>query len=114
MHIRMSIGRYLEQAKDPSAALASLDVAAQQFRGGDTRALLGFLLSVVGLFWGAVIFDMVADLYGNTAGGIVWAVAFAVWTTAAVLAHTFAGQAKIKFCSPVGIFIRRHKVKDKS
>ena len=40
-----------------------------QFRGGDAWAMVGFLLSVVGLFWGAIIFDMVADLYGNTNGG---------------------------------------------
>ena len=84
---RMSIGRYIQQAEDPSAALAALEDAAQQFRGGDTRAVLGFLLVVVGIFWGAMIFDMVADLYGNTTGGIAWAVAFTAWAAAAAVAY---------------------------
>ena len=87
MQSRIMIGCYTQQAEDPSAALALLDDVAQQFRGGDTKPLLGYLLCVLGIFWGAMIFDMVADLHGNTAGGIAWAVAFAVWVTVASLCY---------------------------
>ena len=36
-----------------------------------------------------MIFDMAADLRGNTAGGITWAVAFAAWVSVALLCYVF-------------------------
>ena len=72
-----------------------MEVEAKYFTGGDTTALLVFLVCVVGIFWGAMMYDMVADLYGDASGVVAWTVAVPVWTAVALLSYTIKVEDKI-------------------
>ena len=41
--------------------------------------MAGILISIIALFWGALVFDMLADVYGDVVGLIVSLVAVSMW-----------------------------------
>ena len=75
-----------QRGLDETRALAQLEESSQRCGGGLASTLI-LVMCMVFLFWSGILFDMIADVYGDTVGGIVVLLVSLSWVGLAYVGH---------------------------
>lgn len=101
VYSRLWIGRYLYQAHDLSEAFDQLDRASHCIQGNLSTTAI-YLVFVVSIFWGGLVLDMIADVYGTNTGAIISTLSMVGWCiTAAGVYYLWGPQ-------PCSCILRQH------